>query len=212
MKYLLITIVSIYFYYALPDKPTKDLLNIPKSKGSFIIAAMSKDGIVIGADTRGCFYDIHETDTIVYASYDPIQKIFQMGNEYMMGCIGSVTQQESKNWFYQYVDSFKRYRVKQNSLVNEATLFYRFLQTNYSSAYQMFYNMQLYFIGYQNNEPRFCLLQRGNFQCSSEYIVSDSKSDFDSFYHKSDSWQVVANLIERKINEFAKKYKREDFI
>lgn len=188
-------------------------INTAKSKGSFLVAAAYKDGIVVAADTRGCFYNDINGERVVYSHYEPIQKIFQVGNEYVIGLIGNITMAGNKNWHYYYLEQYLKKRKPQESMEMEARQLYSFMKTNYPDIYSHFIKSSIFFIGYEKKSPIFCIVENGRFRSTNgRYIVSDTLSNFKNLYNDKDSCKVGASMMRKLIPEFAKKYSQEDFI
>ena len=49
--------------------------------GSFVIAAICRDGIIVASESRGNIFDTRDKDRKPMAYYDVIQKVFPIGNK-----------------------------------------------------------------------------------------------------------------------------------
>jgi hypothetical protein len=80
---VLITLLSLLFF-ALDTKPFSNELQVFRDeigvKGSFVIAAICKDGIIIASDSRGNIFDNTDKQQTPIAYFDTIQKIFPIGS------------------------------------------------------------------------------------------------------------------------------------
>jgi hypothetical protein len=78
-----ITLLSLLFF-ALDTKPFSSETQVSPEeigvKGSFVIAAICKDGIIIASDSRGNVFDKRDKQQIPIAYFDTIQKIFPIGS------------------------------------------------------------------------------------------------------------------------------------
>lgn len=180
------------------------------SRGSFYIAAVCKDGIVIGADTRGCFY---LTDTSgnkkPLAYYEPIQKVYEM-NQYAFACIGQIVLHDGNKWHYYYIDEFRKLGLKLPTLLDYANSFFSFIKTKYPEVYSQFVSNQIIFAAYENDHPTICIAKDEKFQFVDSWILPDDRCEF--IYSKEDSCVNVAKTIEKTILQFADKSGQNDFI
>jgi len=178
------------------------------STGSYSIAAICKDGIVIGADTRGASY--YQAKGIIFkeplAYYDTIQKVFIVKN-YVLSTTGAII----------IGDKFVSYYIKQFSLslpddVNMQSfikLFYNFMGKNCPSFGKEFLDLQIIWCGYENRKPEICAIRNGHYQCivDSGSIQTDSANHFGDSYSRKLTCNEATKLIENSIYRHAQKHK-----
>ena len=184
--------------------------------GSYFVAAICRDGIVIGADTRQSISKAFSSDieNEVVAFYDTSQKIYPM-NGYAMAVMGNATSFSDTNWRYFYIKEFRKYMVKQKTLDLDIKYFFDFLKNNYPKAYKDFLDNVLAFASFDNGMPTIFATGGGRkpkLITGYGFITLDPLMNFDSYYNNEDSCITMAKKIEKAILEYAEKNKKTDVI
>jgi 20S proteasome alpha/beta subunit len=185
------------------------------SKGSFSIGAICKDGIVIGADTRGGFglpkaNGVPDFDKEPQCYYDTIQKVFAIKN-FIFCSTGQVTFGDK--FFYFYLKEFEATLKDDATTSNGKIDFLQFIYAKYPSQLEAFLRLKMIIAGYENNKPQLCIVQNSRWDCIVEgYAVTDSLCEFDKVYSVNYTCKEMAGIIEKNILAYAKKYNKTSTI
>lgn len=181
--------------------------------GSYFIAAICPDGILIGTDSRQSLGSPFSTAPQFVAFYDTSQKIYPMG-KYAMALMGNATSLSDTNWRYFYIKEFRKYLIKQNLLELDIDYFFDFLKNRYPKAYSDFLGNVLVFASYNGTKPVICATNRDEKLCISDsgYISLDKQIHFETTYNYKDSCKKMVKNIETAILGYAEKNKLTDII
>src|SRR6266498_67446 len=176
------------------------------SKGSYSIAAICRDGIVIAADTRGASYyqenGIKEKEPLAY--YDTIQKVFIV-KKYALSVTGNIIIRDK--FLSYYINQFNTSLPDDTNMQSFIKLFYHFIEKNYPACAKEFLRLQIFWCGYENNKPEICAINNGHYKCIVDLgsIQTDSASDFSDYYSRKLTCKEAATLIESSIYRYAQK-------
>ena len=173
------------------------------SHGTYQIAAICKDGIVIGTDTRTA---ITNKNLEIMAFYDTVQKIYPF-EDYSISSSGNFLIQGKYLPFYykEYRDSFPIMNELKYNMLN----FFTFLYYKYPLVYKEAFNNKMIFAGYENNKPSICFTRYGRYDCvrDSGYVAEDTLSEFK--YYTNLTCEEAAKKIDTAICRYVSKYKKE---
>lgn len=174
-------------------------------KGSFVIAAICKDGIIVASDSRGMLKD-RQGRRVAY--YDLNQKIFPLGNN-LIADTGYASLNDSKISFL----SALMFRFANNSLshVDISQLpssYFRFAGAVLSPTGAESAKLQtLVFAGFEENQPMLCIYQgesSRSLRCSfSGYVSSPNQKIRGLENVRSLSFQEAAHIMQRTIEDYA---------
>jgi len=187
------------------------------SHGSYSITAVSKDGIILGVDSRAGWNAKHTsdlTDTInknPLGYYDYVEKIFCFDNFALSyigyGSIGNHT-------IYYYLSKFKNQIDGSVNVDNVIFKFYDFIDQNYHPIINDILKLKFQVAGYISGKPHVSFnnnatheVKYGHSEIGQDnFICCDTLSDFDKSYSANNSCEENANIIEKTIIDYAKKY------
>jgi len=183
-------------------------------KGSYTIAAICKDGIVIGSDSRGSFL----RDGKSIATFDYIQKTFIVKN-CVISFIGLIALGDK--FVSNYIKEFEP-SVQITTPPDECLkLFISFL-AKYPDIKGDLQDLDIISAGYKDGRPTICFasIKLNTGKCAqdtgialqSKKIVFGKGTKYDEAYCKKHSCKQVADIIEKAILDFAIKENRKDVI
>jgi hypothetical protein len=112
--------------------------------GTIIVAAITDDGIILAADSRGCFSGI--------AYFDSTIKICKV-KQFMVGFAGAASI--GNKYVYQIVDSFNATNYSDTSLRNTLVTFSHYLDTHFPiRKFPERNSIELLGVGYVNGQPK----------------------------------------------------------
>lgn len=188
--------------------------SIPKigCKGSFVIAAICKDGIIIASDSRANIFDKTDKLQKPIAYFDTIQKVFAIGPN----AIAVTGQGIILNVFFSAV--VERFSINYTSLGVDHLLpsFIEYCTNNFPPEFTSEMKKQkLFSAGYINNIPTICYFNEeqpsGAFCCIQNKGFIESDSTLLTKYGdrlSSMSSTEVADLAVKAIRDYAKKNQR----
>ncbi|MCL5029772.1 MAG: hypothetical protein M1480_12240 [Bacteroidetes bacterium] len=177
-------------------------------EGSFVIAAICKDGIIIASDSRANIFDKRNQLQEPIAYFDSIQKIYPIG----INAIAETGQGLILNLFFSAI--IKSYKANTVSLTIENLLpsFINYCKNNYPpELFREMRKQKLFATGYIGTMPTICYYNEdqptGSFGCiqKSGFIESDSTLLYE-YRNQLDkmSSDEVADLAIKAINDYAK--------
>jgi hypothetical protein len=182
-------------------------------KGSFVIAVICKDGIIMASDSRANIFDKSDLYHKPIAYYDLIQKIFPIGSN----AIAETGQGLILNVFFStIVEIFSKNRVpiRVDKLLPS---FIDYCGNNFPpEVLSEMKKQKLFAAGYVNNIPTICYYNEEqpeqSFGCIQNmgYIQSDKTllSEYDSGVLVNMSSNEVADLAIKAIKEYSKENER----
>lgn len=147
-KYLFIFIILIVSDYFPQDFEQLYIFNTPTISGTFIIAAICKNGIVVGADSRTVFYDNHRK---IAAYFEGKPKIYQHQN-ILVAMAGLYTFDK-----IDFSDFFNKFSVSHKPNIRVSNFFPTFTKYMRSqlskNEYEELLKNQFLICGYSANKP-----------------------------------------------------------
>lgn len=171
--------------------------------GSFVIAAICRDGIIIGSDSRTNFYS-HDGRKL--AHFDESQKIVLVDNN----LIAYTGHAFIKNvWFCHIIKEFGRLNPGL-SIENFLPAFISFCKRSFpSECIEEIRKNMLIAAGYSGKLPKVCYLNERqtegfSYTCNCRFVQSD-RSLFNNYSDRlmRMSFEEVAGLIDRAIKDYA---------
>jgi hypothetical protein len=145
-------------------------------KGSFVIAAICRDGIVLASESRANIFDKTDREQKPIAYYDGIQKLFPIRSVAMaetgQGLILNV-------FFSAFVSQFAQATLTNLKVDELLPMFINYCEQQFPLASQEIKKQKLFSAGYINNRPTICYFNidqpQGPFGCiqDSGFIESD---------------------------------------
>lgn len=205
MKYLLTSLLFVFVIF-------KSYPQI-KMAGSYAITAICKDGIVMGADTRGTFL-LKNTDSVL-AYYDTIPKIFVIRNCILnvMGLVGL-----GDRFMSSYIDEFSlslHDNLPPQDCLRQLSIF---LNSKYPQYSNDILKLKMFAIGYQGDSAILCNMNGNSGMCAIDLGIgmADTLTNFgdnrkyDNEYCIKKKCTQVAKLIEKEILSYAIKQSKTD--
>ena len=182
---------------------------IPKApirvKGSFVIAVICKDGIIVASDSRGTVKD-RQGKRIAY--YDINQKIFPLGSK-LIADTGYASLNDPKISFLSALMSrFAESPLSQVEVTQLPDSYFRFAAATLPPAGAESAKVQtLVFAGFQKKKATLCLYQgesNHTVQCSSSGYLSSPKQHIRELNDaKSMSFREAARIMQKTIDDYA---------
>jgi 20S proteasome alpha/beta subunit len=176
-------------------------------KGTYSIAAICKDGVVLSADSRGAFL---RADTSI-AYFDSIQKVFVVRN-CLLSVVGLIALGD--RFVTDYVTEFEKTLNKDISPDSCIISFMTYL-SQFPKIKDDLSGLNILTAGYKNGQPAICYIvaKTGSGQCAidSGIALQDKKINFgkgtiyDEKYCLNHTCKEVSNVIEKAILDYAKK-------
>lgn len=146
-----------------------------KIGGTYIIAAICQEGIIVGADSRSCFYNKKGQ---IAAYYDGAQKIFQNNNIIITMAGQHIIDTISVKILLKKFQKAYKKKLEPN---NFYYTFLRFASTQLSeNQYKKLLNNQFLVCGYLKNRPAIYSyhgIEKDSFFKAGEYKTNDKDSD-----------------------------------
>jgi len=172
-------------------------------KGSFMLAAIGSDGIIVVTETRGVIYDIKDKNESPLAYYDGVQKEFIFGNNVFAstgkGAIG-------KLMFSALIRDFKE-KLLSNPPID---IFFNVFKDYYTAyipdeLHSQIESNKMLVAGYYNKKPTIYLYQNSEviYIDSQGYIQSD-KSSFSTKYKSNLSCDSLISLATESIVNYSR--------
>lgn len=174
-------------------------------KGSFVIAAICKDGIIVASDSRGMLKD-REGRRIAY--YDINQKIFPIGNK-LIADTGYASLDDPKLSFLSVLMSrFAKSPLSHVQIDQLPTSYFKYANAVLPAAGAGSAKVQtLIFAGYKKNRPLLCIYQgesNHTTKChSSGYISSPRQQIVGLKKVRSLSFPEAAHIMQQAIDDYA---------
>jgi len=178
----------------------------PKTHGSFTIAAICIDGILIESDTRSeCSVG---RDTVGY--YDTVQKVFVVNN---FGVANSGLASVGSDFFYHYLKEFMETNPTCKA-VDFLNNFLVFIKGRYPVYFDDFLNNPVIVAGYDKGTPYILETKHGKFNTvkGAGYKESDSLINFSNDFFSTRTCKDAAEIIETGLKDFVSKFHLEHSI
>jgi len=175
-----------------------------KMHGTYQIAAICKDGIVVGTDTR-CSIDDGNRHIMCY--YDSVQKVFPFKN-YAISSSGSMLI-NGKYLFY-YYKQFEAANLNKEKMSENVKSFFDYMFKRYPEAASVIERTnKLIFAGYEGKTPVLFIAAKGQLQGVGDtgFVCEDNLCDFQ--YNSNLTCIEMAKVIEQSIVNYVKKYNKE---
>lgn len=202
-KIVIIIVFIISIFLTMKNNRIKNETNVGV-KGSFMIAAIGNDGVIVATETRGNIFDLRDSNEIPMGYYDGVQKEFIIGNLVLAstgkGAIGNI-------FFSSLIKDFNKVLLKQPPINDFFTVFKDFcirtIPKNYHN--QIFSNLMLV-AGFENNVPVICYFQNQKVGCiENEGYVESDVTIFKEQYSKEYNCEKLAILAEKAIVDYSSK-------
>lgn len=174
-------------------------------KGTYSIAAICKDGVVLASDSRGAFL---RADTSI-AYFDSIQKVFIVKN-CLLSIVGLIAIGD--RFVSDYIDEFEK-TLPNKITPDSCIIFFLKYLSKFPNIKNDIASLNILSAGYKDGIPMICyvITKTGNGQCAvdSGIAIQDKKINFgkgtkyDEQYCLSHSCKEVAKVIEKAILEYA---------
>lgn len=179
--------------------------------GSFIIAAIGSDGIMIAADTRGAFYDTRDAKETTLAYYDTIQKIIP-ANNFVVGNMGNAIIGGKS--IYTLINLYLQDSARNVSIDSFVSDFLKFYKENVPlSLYKLALKNCYISIGYNKKTPKICIkwfpYNQDTCMANYGYVLTDERCQFGAYYNSKKNCAQLAELAEKYIYSFAKQYNQQ---
>lgn len=186
------------------NSKTNNMNTFIKMHGTYQIAAICKDGIVVATDTR-CSIDDGNKHIMCY--YDSVQKVFPFKN-YAISSSGSILI-NGKYLFY-YYKQFEAANLYKGKISDNVKLFFNYMFEKYPEAASVMERTnKLIFAGYEGKTPVLFIAAKGQLQGVREagFVCEDNLCDFK--YNPDITCLEMAKVIEQSIINYVKKYNKE---
>jgi hypothetical protein len=186
--------------------PTQRLNSAPiRVKGSFVIAAICKDGIIVASDSRGTLKD---RDGRRIAYYDINQKIFPIGNK-LIADTGYASLNDPKLSFLSALMSrFAKSPLSHVQIDQLPTSYFEYANAALPAAGAESAKAQtLIFAGFKRNRPIVCIYQgesNRTTKCRSSGYISNPRQQIVGLKKvRSLSFQEAAHFMQQAIDDYA---------
>lgn len=174
-------------------------------KGSFLIAAICKDGIIVASDSRGTLKDRQGRPT---AYYDINQKIFPMGNKLIAATGYSSLNDPNISFLSALMSLFAGNSLSRVEVDELPDSYFKYASLVLPLAGAKSAKVQtLVFAGFERSRPMVCLYDgasSGATVCrSSGYVSSPRQRVIGLEKPSSLSFQEAAHVMQRTIDDFA---------
>jgi 20S proteasome alpha/beta subunit len=173
-------------------------------KGSFMIAAIGKDGIIVATETRGNIFDLRDEKETPIGYYDGVQKEFIIGSTVLAntgkGAIGNV-------FFSAVINEFKAKLIVYPPVDAFFNVFKEFYNSCMPKKFQDQIESNLMLVaGFKEGKPMICYFQNSAVGCieSEGYVESDT-TIFADKYTKNLSCDLLAELAKDAIKKYSER-------
>jgi hypothetical protein len=173
-------------------------------KGTHIIVAPCKGGILIASDSRTAFFATQpEENDIPQAYFDGVQKIFPIKDfVFVNSNLGSV----GDSTIHYYFNKFSKQCKDSSNLLDRWNEWWGFVSRNKEA--KTFQLVQIIAAKYDKGKPHILLYSGGyNLQEIYTYLETDTSSGFKNDYSIKLSWRKLVTPIEMAIQKISNKKK-----
>jgi 20S proteasome alpha/beta subunit len=184
---------------------TSSVLQPLRIKGSFVIAAICRDGIIVASDSRGMLKD-SQGQRIAY--YDTNQKIFPIGNK-LIADTGYASLNDGKLSFLSaLMFRFSRSPLSRADVDQLPNSYFKYASIVLSRAGADSAKLQtLVFAGYEKNRPILCIYEGESnhaIKCpNSGYLSSPHQHIFELENASALSFGEAAEIMRQTIDDYA---------
>jgi 20S proteasome alpha/beta subunit len=200
-------VVSIWLLASFLGTPVRSALRLAplRVKGSFVIAAICKDGIIVASDSRGMLKD-REGRRIAY--YDVNQKIFPIANN-LIADTGYASLSDARISFLSALMSrFGQNPVSRVAVDQLPASYFSYADSILGEAGAQSARVQtLVFAGYKQEKPILCMYEgesSGTTRCRFSGYFSSPRGEIFGLQNVSSlSFAEAAQVMEKTINDYA---------
>ncbi len=204
LGFLIVTLLLSTLFYAVAGANSKQVQPL-RIKGSFVIAAICKDGIIVASDSRGTLKN-REGRRIAY--YDTNQKIFPIGDK-LIADTGYASLNDAKVSFLSALMSrFSHSRLSQVDVDQLPNSYFKYVSIALPAVGAESAKLQtLIFAGYDKTRPMLCVYEGESsraIRCrNSGYLSSPHQQIFEFGNVSSLSFEDAAHIMKQTINDYA---------
>jgi len=186
--------------------PTRPMNSAPiRVKGSFVIAAICKDGIIVASDSRGTLKD-REGRRIAY--YDINQKIFPIGNQLIADTGYASLNDPTLSFLSALMSRFAKSPLSRVQIDQLPTSYFKYANRALPAAGAESAKVQtLIFAGFKRNRPIVCIYQgesNRTTKCRSSGYLSSPRQEIVGLKKvRSLSFQEAAHFMQQAIDDYA---------
>jgi 20S proteasome alpha/beta subunit len=204
LSFLIVTLLLSTLFYTVAGANSKHVQPV-RIKGSFVIAAICKDGIIVASDSRGTLKN-REGRRIAY--YDTNQKIFPIGAK-LIADTGYASLNDAKVSFLSALMSrFSHSALSQVDVDQLPNSYFKYVSIALPAAGAESAKLQtLIFAGYEKRRPTLCVYEgesRRAIKCrNSGYVSSPHQQIFEFENVSSLSFEDAAHIMKQTIDDYA---------
>ena len=186
--------------------PTNAAHSAPlRIKGSYVIAAVCRDGIIVASDSRGVVKD-RQGRRLAY--YDINQKIFPVGNSLIADTGYASLNDPNISFLSALMLRFARSRGSAGHIDDLPDSYFRYVDDTLPIAGAKSAKIQtLVFAGFQGATPKLCIYKgesSHNVECQSSGYLSSPNEKITAFEQiASLSFQEAARVMQKTIDDYA---------
>lgn len=196
--------LALISYSAVALAPAQNNSAPIRIKGSFVIAAICRDGIIVASDSRATLKDKHGR-RIAY--YDNNQKIFPVGNSLIAGTGYASLNDPKISFLSSLMSGFASNPLSRADVDQLANAYFKYANLVLLSAGAESAKVQtLVFAGYEKGRPMLCLYQGEASRattCRSEGYVSSPRQPIVGLEKASSlSFREAAKILQKTIEDY----------
>jgi hypothetical protein len=173
-------------------------------KGTHVIVAACKDGIIVGSDSRMSYYAKQpKGDQIPDAYFDGMPKIYP-AKDFVFTISKLVSVRDTT--FEYYFNEFSMQIPDTAPLLSRIQSWYDFISSKPKKIFDEFRKIRIIAAKFDNNLPNICAYWGETItKCDLPFAETDS-SGFEGCYSQEDSCEDVRNTVESWIRKMSKKH------
>lgn len=175
--------------------------------GSFYIAAVCSDGILIAEDSRGAFVrngNAIDSKNDISCYFNPVQKVYPI-SKFAVATTGALNFAPEYNTIFYYLKEFGNHVGQDANFAVAYRDMRKFLSNKYPAKISQFSSLNMIIAGYDDLKPRIAIMNKSHV-IGGGYVVSDQKCDFGKVYSEKLTCKEMAPLMEKSILNYARKY------
>ncbi len=202
---IIILLVSALFFLVTVAGANSEQVQPVRIKGSFVIAAICKDGIIVASDSRGTLKN-KEGRRIAY--YDTNQKIFPLGDK-LIADTGYASLNDAKVSFLSALMShFSHSPLSQVDVGQLPNSYFKYANIALPAAGAESAKLQtLIFAGYEKKQPMLCIYEGESsraIKCRNSGYLSSPHQQIVEFGNVSSlSFEDAAQIMKKTIDDYA---------
>jgi len=203
---ILLTLILLCSVCSGAVRPTRPKNSAPiRVKGSFVIAAICKDGIIVASDSRGTLKD-REGRRIAY--YDINQKIFPIGNKLIADTGYASLNDPTLSFLSALMSRFAKSPLSHVQIDQLPSSYFEYANAALPPAGAESAKVQtLIFAGFKKNRPIVCIYQgesNRTTKCRSSGYLSSPRQEIVGLKKvRSLSFQEAAHFMQQAIDNYA---------